>query len=254
MVSVRDIYNFIDEISPFETQMDFDNSGLLVGDFGDGVTKVLICLDITKDVIEESKELGANLIVSHHPVIFHPIKNLLSDSIPYLLSQNKINAICAHTNLDMAEKGVNYCLFKSLELKNPLPLSHYGDRVLGLIGNTESEMSPGEFSLFVKKQLSCKFVRFTNVAKKIKTVAVCSGSGGSLISEAYKKNCDSLVTGEIKHSDIIFANDHGISIFNVGHFKSENVIVPNLKKYLQEKFPMIEFVESERCSDKVEIV
>ena len=254
MVNVSDIYEFIDSIAPFDTQMDFDNSGFLVGNPNDIVKKVLVCLDITKDVVYEAKELGANLIISHHPVIFHHMKNLYFDTIPYLLVQNNINAICAHTNLDIAHGGVNDCLFDSIGLKNPCALSLINEYPLGLIGSLETQISCSEFAKLLKSKLDCKFVQFTNISKKIKIVAVCSGAGGNLVSEAYKKNCDALVTGEIKHSDIIFANDHEISIFNVGHFKSENIIIPKLKNYLQKKFDMIEFVESECCDDKIDFI
>ena len=254
MVTVLDIYKFIDSIAPFDTQVNFDNSGLLVGNFNGNVKKVLVCLDITKDVVYEAKGLGTNLIVSHHPVIFHPMKSLYSDTVPYLLAQNNINAICAHTNLDIAHGGVNDCLFDSIGLKNPCVLSFVDEHPLGLIGSLENQMSCPEFAKLLKSRLNCKFVQFTNISRKIKTVAVCSGAGGNLVSDAYKQNCDALVTGEIKHSDIIFANNHEISIFNVGHFKSENVIIPKLKKYLQQKFDMIEFVESECCDDKIDFI
>ena len=234
--------------------MDFDNSGLLVGDFSQKVKKSLICLDITKDVINESLNIGADLIISHHPVIFHPIRCLLSDSIPYLLAKNEISAICAHTNLDLSPIGVNYFLFEKLKLKNKSALSSCNGYDFGYCGFTEREMSSKEFAQFVKINLECKSVRFTNISNRINKVAVCSGAGGNLILDVKKQNCDAFVTGEIKHSDILFANDNGISIFDVGHFKSENIVVPHLKKILQEKFGMIEFVESNSCSDKIQFI
>ena len=110
MSTVKDIYNYIDKIAPFNSAMDFDNCGMLVGNYSAVVNKVLLSLDITSSVIQEAKEIGANLIISHHPVIFNPIKRLDSNSMPYLLAKNDINAICAHTNLDMVEGGVNSSL------------------------------------------------------------------------------------------------------------------------------------------------
>lgn len=125
MTYIRQIYNFLDSIAPFNTAMDFDNCGLLVGDFDIKVDKVLLSLDISLDVIEEARSLGANLIISHHPVIFKPLKKLCSNSVPYILAKYGISAICAHTNLDMAPEGVSVCLAKSLLLKNIKPLSIY---------------------------------------------------------------------------------------------------------------------------------
>ncbi len=122
-VRVRDIYNFLDGIAPFNTAMDFDNCGLLVGNMGEKIDKVLLSLDVTEDVIDEAKRIGVNLIISHHPVIFTPIKRLSFDSITGMLIKNNINTICAHTNLDMASKyGVNACLANAIGLKDTEPL------------------------------------------------------------------------------------------------------------------------------------
>lgn len=125
MSTIKDIYDYIDKIAPFETAMDFDNCGLIVGGYSVVVTQVLLALDITASVIKEAKEKGANLIISHHPVIFNPIKKLDSNSMPYLLCKNEIGAICAHTNLDMAEGGVNTCLANLLNIKYREGLSLY---------------------------------------------------------------------------------------------------------------------------------
>lgn len=125
MSTVRDVYNYIDEIAPFDTAMDFDNCGMLVGNYSEVINKVLLSLDITPDVVKEAKKLGANLIISHHPVIFNPIKRLDSNSVPYLLAKNGISAICAHTNLDMADCGVNTALADLLGIKDREGLSVY---------------------------------------------------------------------------------------------------------------------------------
>ena len=249
-----EIYNFIDKIAPFSTQMSFDNSGFLIGDKNEVVNKVLLSLDITLDVINECKKINANLIISHHPVIFHPLKNIYNNSIPYLLIKNNISSICAHTNLDLYSKGVNYCLFNSLCLNDMSTLSFYNDLPLGFYGTLSNEMSAFDFAKFVKKQLKCENIRFTDVNNKIKKVAVSSGSGGSLVRNAIENNCDAFVTGEIKHSDILFSNENNLSIFDVGHFRSENVIVPYLKDILQKEFNMVEFVESEVFSDKIKFI
>ena len=116
MAAIDEIYRYLNEIAPFSTAMDFDNAGFLVGDGKTEVTKALVTLDITAQSVRQAREKGAQLIVSHHPVIFHPLKRLLSNSVPYLLAKEGIGAICAHTNLDMAPGGVNDCLAAALEL------------------------------------------------------------------------------------------------------------------------------------------
>lgn len=117
-MTIGEVYDYIDGFAPFDTALDFDNAGLLVGSRNDPVQTILVALDITLPVIEEAKQLGAQLIVSHHPVIFRPVRSLHRDSAPYRLAQAGIGAICAHTNLDMAKGGVNDCLGERLGLKN----------------------------------------------------------------------------------------------------------------------------------------
>lgn len=125
---VKDIYDFLDSIAPFKTAMDFDNCGLLVGNMCENVNKVLLSLDITTEVVNEAESMGVNLIISHHPVIFNPLKKLLSDCVPYILAKKGISAMCAHTNLDMADDcGVNACLARAVGLKNTQPLSVYSE-------------------------------------------------------------------------------------------------------------------------------
>ena len=130
MASVKDIYSAVDRLAPFETQMDFDNAGFLVGRGEKEVSALLVALDITKEVVEEAVELGCQLIVSHHPVIFHPVKALTDESVTgeilLALAEQGVAAICAHTNLDAAQAGVNDCLAQTLELGETILLEQGG--------------------------------------------------------------------------------------------------------------------------------
>ncbi len=251
MAKIKEIYDFINEIAPFDTALSFDNVGLLVGDYDIEVSKVLLALDITKSVCEEAKNFGANLIISHHPVIFQPIKNIPFDSVIAILIKNSISTICAHTNLDIAQNGVNFQLAKKLGLSNLSGLAFEENNPIGLVGEAKNEMSAKEFALFVKEKLECKGIRYTQTGNKIKKVAICSGSGGSFIENAKEKSANAFVVGEIKHSDILKANEFDISIVDTGHYKSENVIIDPLKDMLSEKFPNIQFFTSEIFSDRV---
>ena len=144
MAKVSDIFEFIDSFAPFESAMDFDNVGILVGDKNAEVKRCLVALDVTNSVINEAKLLKATLIISHHSVIFNAIKTLSINSIPYALAQNEISVICAHTNLDMAPFGVNTCLAKALSLRNLKALSYYdsgqGALPMGLVGELERDL------------------------------------------------------------------------------------------------------------------
>lgn len=250
MTTVKDLYNFIDSFAPFDSAMSYDNVGVLVGDMDLEVKKVLLALDITKEVIGEAVLNDCDMIISHHPVIFNPIKNISSRSIPYMLAQNKITALCAHTNLDIAENGVNYCLAKALEMENISPMSEFG-----FVGNFKTEFNTvKDCARFVKEKLNANGVRFTETNKTINKVAVCSGSGGFAVHEAAVCGADVLITGEIKHNQIMEANEIGIAIIDAGHFKTEDVVIDPLKKLLSENFLDVNFKRSLSCSDKINYV
>ncbi len=254
MTKVKDIYDFLDSIAPFKSAMDFDNCGILIGDSDHEVKSAVISLDITSEVCDEAHDLGANLIISHHPIIFKPIKNISFKNIASKMIKNEINAICAHTNLDMAKFGVNFHLASSLGISNLSPLCMEKESPLGFVGELKKDMDSNEFAIFVKEKLNCKGVRYTNIKTKIKKVGVCSGSGGNLVAEAYKKGVDAFVTGEIKHSEILLANHLGITVVDAGHFKTENVIINPLKIMLSEKFKNVKFITSESFSDKINYI
>ncbi len=117
-VLVRDIYKAVDNMAPFSLSMDFDNTGLLVGDENDEVTGVLLALDCTDAILDEAQKQGANLILTHHPIIFKGIKNVRADSVVYQAIRRGIHVISAHTNLDIAQGGVNDCLSRQIGLTN----------------------------------------------------------------------------------------------------------------------------------------
>ena len=152
MATVKDIYCAMDEWAPFETQMDFDNAGFLVGRGEAKADKVLVALDITQEVVEEAAKLGCQLIVSHHPVIFHPVKAVTDESVTgrtlLALTEAKIAAICCHTNLDAAQDGVNDCLAQALGLQEVTQLHPDGvDRAGRTYGIGRVGFAPGHFYL-----------------------------------------------------------------------------------------------------------
>ena len=252
MTKVKNIFNFINEFAPFENALSFDNCGLLIGEAEQEIKNAILSLDITKSVVEEAKNLNANLIISHHPIIFKPISEIKLSGAISLLCKNDINAICAHTNLDIANKGVNFHLAKKLNIQGTTPLSYEEGKPLGLIGNLNHEFECKEFAEYVKESLGFKGVRYTEPKnKKIKTAAVCSGSGGEFYKKSHEKGADVIVTGEIKHSQIIAANELGIMVVDAGHYKTENVILESLKNMLEEKFENVNFYLSESFTDNI---
>jgi GTP cyclohydrolase I len=245
-VSTGDIYTYIDSFAPFHSAMEFDNPGLLVGDDGIPVETVLLSLDITPSVVREAVELGAQLIISHHPVIFNPLKKIDSRSAPYLLASNQIAAICAHTNLDMAAEGVNTCLAERLELQHIRMLKQ--DQASGLpealAGETSRPYSPREFAEFVKASLCCDGLRYTDGGREITRVGLCSGGGADFVYAAEEYGCQAFVTGESKHNILLDAENMGITLVDAGHFYTEDVVILPLLHKLEKQFPNLRFIKS----------
>lgn len=238
MVTVGEIYDIIDNVAPFDTAMSFDNVGILVGDRETKVTKALIALDITMAVVEEAEKIGAELIISHHPIIFTPVKAISLHSPLYLMINKGISAICCHTNLDIAENiGVNAVLCKVLGLYNMEKLHEVGDA--GEINYTVAS----DFAVKIKEAIGANTISFTNPEKIIKKVAVCCGSGGDLVFSSAGKY-DALVTGEAKHHELLFAKENDLSIFVAGHYDTEKIFQYEFKKYLTDNLSKVQFVLS----------
>ena len=240
-MKVFDIYEKIDWYYPFLTACDFDNVGLLVGDKNTEVTSAVVALDCTNDVVDFAVEKGANVIVTHHPVIFNPLKSIEGDSVVYKLIKHGIAVISAHTNLDTGENGVNDCLCSKMGIK--VTKSLMIDGLLIRTGETQKVTNAKELALRARDSLLATRIRFTDGGKPIKKVAVCSGGGGSLLKSVMASGADAFVTGEVKHSDFIAAKNAGFTIIECGHFESENIIVPYLTNLLKKVLPEIKFNE-----------
>lgn len=250
MTTVKDIYDFIDSFAPFATAMDFDNSGILAGDRNAPVNTAVAALDITPAVIEEAVETKAQLIISHHPIIFQPLRTLPYDSPAALLIKNGLSALCAHTNLDLSTKGVNVCLANALALQDVRLI----ENECIAVGTLSKTIDAKSFALYVRKSLSCNGVRFIGLRKAIKTVAVSSGAGGDSLYRCKELHADALVTGEIKHHQLLDAYRMNVAVVDAGHFCTENVVIKPLVQMLQKKFRSVNFIESKHCTDAVEYV
>ena len=249
MTTINDILQFFEAFAPVETAMDFDNCGLLVGDKNAAVTKALVTLDITAEVAEEAKALGCELIISHHPVIFNPLKRLTARAVPYLLAQYGISAVCMHTNLDLSEVfGVNICLGKAAGLK---VVSRAPEGECLFFGDFEEEIPVRGLAERVKTALGCKGLRYTEGKGAVRRLAVASGAGGSDIFAAAAIGADALLTGEIKHHEINAANELGVAVIDPGHFKSEDIVINPLIDRLKAAFPAISFTKSKENDDKM---
>lgn len=238
-MKLSNIVAFAQQIAPFDLAEEWDNVGLLVGSPEWEVDRVLLALDITPDVVEEARQKGVKLIISHHPVIFSPLHTLRPDDAAYLLAKYDIAALCLHTNLDRAEGGVNTALGAALELKNT---TLYPDDFL-LVGEPQKPCSAEEYAAFIKEKLHAPSVRFT--AGTVTRVAVSSGGGGEGVELAATYGFDAFVTGEMKHHQYLYAKQHRIAAFDAGHFSTEDVVIAPLQNRFAAEFPTVKFLISE---------
>lgn len=245
MVKVRDIYDYIDAKAPFSTQMDFDNAGLLVGDRDAEVKRVMVALDTTLSVVREAARKRCQLLVTHHPLIFHPLKAVTPNdptqaTVTELIRWN-MALICAHTNLDAAPGGVNDVLMDRLGVKTTGILDEFGVGAngpygMGRIGELAKPMEPKAFAAMVKKALGTRAVRAAPGTRPIKKVAVCGGSGGDMVELAASLGMDAYVTADVKHHEFLLARALGITLLDAGHYATENPVTPVLVNQLKDAF------------------
>lgn len=246
-MTISDVLGYLWEIAPREGAEPWDNVGHLVGRKNAQVTKILVTLDITMDVIREAKELGAELIVSHHPLIWDNHKfvtdaNHQQEKVMTLL-ENGIGAICMHTNLDEAEDGVDDTLVEVLGLN---ALDHLAEGKVGHICQLPEEMSLQDFLPMVKERLEANGLRYCDGGKPVHRIATGCGACAEYLQDAVQAGCDTFVTGDVKHNHWIDAQGQGINLIDAGHYATENPIVRKLTAKLAARFPEIEVLETEK--------
>lgn len=237
MTTVKNIYDYINSIAPYDTQESWDNSGHLVGDFRQEVKRVVVALDATKEVCSFAKEVDADLVLTHHPIIFGGIKSVIAGTAVHILAGAGISHLCAHTNYDMAQGGINDNLAELLELKNS---KHIEDSFI-VVGNLECEMSMDDFAEYVADKLDVAGIRYTDTDKLIKTVAVGGGACEEYIDIAMA-NADCFVTGDIKYHQMLDAQQMGYAVISAGHYETENKPFLMLKDRLEKLFTDVEFI------------
>ena len=246
MATVADILKFMETVAPRNMKMDWDNVGLLCGSKSAPVTKVLVALDPFEHVCQEAAEWGADLIITHHPIIFQAMKSITDDTSIgrsiLQLCRHGIAAINAHTNLDQAPGGVNDILARTLELQNIEVINACGvdadGNEWGLLRCGEVTEQPlTEFLGHVKAQLGCAGLRYVDGGKPVKKVAVGGGSCAGGMLDALDAGCDTFVTADIKYNQFWDAHDSGLNLIDAGHFQTENPTVPVLAAKLQAAFP-----------------
>lgn len=239
MTTVKNIYDYINSIAPYDTQEDWDNSGHLVGDFRQEVKKVVMALDATKEVCQFAKDISADLVLTHHPIIFGGVKNVLAGSAVHTLASAGISHLCAHTNFDSAIGGINDNLAEVLELENT---THIDDSFI-VVGELDCEMSMDDFAEYVADKLDVAGIRYTDTDNLIKTVAVGGGACEEFVDVAMA-NADCFVTGDFKYHQMLDAQQMGYAVVSAGHYETENRAFLMLKDKLEKIFVDVEFIEA----------
>lgn len=239
-MTVKDIFDFLNGLAPVNTACDFDNVGILVGDPSAEVSGAVVALDCTTSAIKTARDNNCGLIITHHPVIFNPLKTVLAGSTVFELIKSGISVISMHTNLDIAVSGVNDCLCHALEFDNfeKRPAS---DGYLLNFAELDTPLSAEKLARHIKEKLGGS-VKFTDSGKSIKKIALCSGSGGGYVFDTAVSGCDALITADVKHNIFIDSERLGISVFDAGHFDTEDVVTEPLKDLLSQKFKDLRFL------------
>ena len=257
MVKCQEVMDALERIAPKRLAEEWDNPGLLVGAWNQDVSKILVCLDVSDAVIEQAIAKGADMIVSHHPLIFRGIKKIRTD-LPLgrrlqQLLKHDIAVATAHTNLDVAEGGVNDVLAQAIGLSKLSAFvitsqdAHGRAASMGRMGTLSAPMPVREFAAQVRDALPTEHVRLVEAgARPVRKVAICSGSGAEFISKAAFMGADVYVTGDVKYHEAQQAAELGMHVIDAGHFGTEFPVVEVLGRRLAE--------ELAAAKGKVEIV
>ena len=236
------LFRVIEKTAPLFLQEKYDNAGLLVGDSSQEVKKALLSLDVTEEVVKEALKIGADVIISHHPLIFVPLKNITySNDIQRAVAlaiKNDILIYSAHTNLDSVTDGVSFKMGEKIALQDMELLVPSTERGVGygVVGNLSEEIDLERFLLLVKKVFGVSMLRYTKLDRPIKKVALCGGSGSSFIKNAIKAEADVYVSADFKYHDFFIAENH-LSMVDIGHFESEQFTLEIFYDVISKKFP-----------------
>ncbi len=232
-MNIKDIYTALDRRAPFGDAEEWDNVGILIGNGEDEVSRILIALDATEATLDAAICMGVDLVVTHHPIIFDPMRSLSSNSLPYRFAAAGIGVLSAHTNLDKACGGVNDTLASLIGLHNvrtaPDGMCRIGDLPHQITAKMLAEAVSGTLSTAARVNLP---------AKSVRTVAVCGGGGGDFIAEL-SPLADAYVTGEIRHHGWLTAGQAGLAVIEAGHHATEQPVIHAMLAWLREDVPDI---------------
>lgn len=242
-MKLRDITSVIEEYAPLHLQAGFDNSGLAVGSPEDEVNGALLCVDVTEQIIDEAISAGVNLVISHHPLLFHPLRQVGnthdSERIVRKAIKHDIAIYSAHTNLDSATKGLSYFNGTILGLQDMQILEPHAtpETGYGVVGTLAEPMPVEQFLALLKERFAVKVLRHSSLCRQtISRVALSSGSGAYMIPMAIEAGADIFIAADFKYNDF-YAPEGRIIAVDMGHFESEYTAIQLLGEIIRKKFP-----------------
>lgn len=249
----NDIIRKIEEVYPKEAALGFDNVGLLVGRRSKEIRRVFLALDATDGVIYAAKAFHADMLITHHPLIFSPMKSITdSDFIGrrvFDLIQNDISYYAMHTNYDvirMAKLSSDILGLRDTDVLDPTGEFDGKEEGIGRIGKVPETMTVRECCEYIKEKLKLETVKvFGSMEKEVRMLAVSPGSGKSAIKPAICKGADVLVTGDIGHHEGLDAVEQGLAIIDAGHYGTEYIFMQDMKAFLHKEFPELIVMGSE---------
>ena len=250
MITCGDVNDFIEQLAPRELAEEWDNIGLLIGSRERSIKRIMVCLDISSGTLTAAISKKADLIVTHHPVIFKSIKRICDDDAKgkQLITaiSNGISVISAHTNLDYAENGVNDQLAVVLGLSDIATLG----KGPGRTGVLNQNIGLEAFIAHVKDKLDIPFVRVVGrPVSDIYKVGVFSGSFDDDLEALMDSGADAVVTGDLKYHTALDAREAGLCLIDAGHFNTEKIVLPYLADRIAERFPEIEVIQYKQEQD-----
>lgn len=244
----KEVIRLLEQQSPKDYACDWDNVGLLVGREDKEIKKIYIALDATDEAIEEAVAAGADMLLTHHPMIFRGMKQITSRDFigkrVIRLIQEDMVYYAMHTNFDvrgMADLAADYLHLSDTEVLDITRESEQGPEGIGRYGNLETEMTLRECCELIKRAFTLENVKvFGNLQKKVHRVAISPGSGKSVISLALRAGVDVLITGDIDHHEGIDAVAQGMAVIDAGHYGVEHIFIPYMEQYIKREAPELE--------------
>lgn len=260
MSTVKDISKEIEKIAPKKLKEEYDNVGLMIGSNDKIVKKVLLALDCTNEVIKEAIEIKADMIISHHPLLFKKPKSITTDDVLgnkiISLIKEDINLYSCHTNLDSAKNGINDMLVDLLGFQSSLIIDEReyenGKYGIGRLVKLDDAILLEDLVFQIKNKLHIKGLRVVKGSDKVNTIAIINGSGQDYFYEAKRLGADCIITGDTTYHFVSDFREMNISIIDAGHFKTEYLAFLKTLDFLREKFKNVEFIESKINEDPYE--